>query len=374
MNVTKTAGLVAFLFAALFLFAAYPAYSAVLGPDASARYGAQSTGELPLPTAAPIDPVVNDKVVANDDEATTLENTAVTIDVLANDEGVDQETSSLSILSAPSNGSAAIQSGGDITYTPASGFIGEDEFEYEVCNEKEDNPGKGIGLEKNCDTAIVRVIVDPTPVVNEQPVAVDDIFSVEQGVQLSAPAPGVLENDTDPNGDALTAVLVGTAENGSLTLNPDGSFTYSPADGFVGVDMFTYRASDGEYESNLGTVEVEVIDTEPPTVHWLSPGSDGEVIEVGYEMVHLEVEAYDNGTIDRVRFYRWDALAEAFIDIAEVTEEPYSVEFHASVLNYEWNQVLVRVYDSAGNVSERIYIWIFLTVNGSRVYIPSVMR
>jgi hypothetical protein len=63
-----------------------------------------------------------------------------------------------------------------------------------------------------------------------------------------------------------------------------------------------------------------------------------------------------------------------FVDIAEVTQAPYVVDFHSSILNYEWNQILARVYDTAGNVSERIYIWIYLTVSGTKVYIPQVTR
>jgi hypothetical protein len=261
-----------------------------------------------------------------------------------------------------------------VIYTPSSGFTGEDSFVYEACNDKADGPGGGIGLEKNCDTATVYMIVNPTPVANEQPFAADDIFSTGQGTLLSAPVPGVLANDSDPNGDPLTALLAGSAKNGSLALNPDGSFSYTPADGFIGVDTFTYQASDGELLSNLGTVELEVIDTEPPSVAWLSPGSDGEVFDVGYEMVHLEVSASDNGTIDRVHFFRWDAENELFVDIAEVTQAPYVVDFHSSILNYEWNQILARVYDTAGNESEGTFIWIYVNIDVAKVFLPSVIR
>ena len=55
----------------------------------------------------------------------------------------------------------------------------------------------------------------------------------------------MLANDTDPNGDALTAVLVTNPAHGTLTLNADGSFTYTPAGDYTGPDSFTYRASDG---------------------------------------------------------------------------------------------------------------------------------
>ena len=55
----------------------------------------------------------------------------------------------------------------------------------------------------------------------------------------------MLANDTDADGDALTAVLIAGPAHGTLTLNADGSFTYTPAAGYNGTDSFTYRASDG---------------------------------------------------------------------------------------------------------------------------------
>jgi hypothetical protein len=68
----------------------------------------------------------------------------------------------------------------------------------------------------------------------------------------------VLGNDTDPDGDTLTAVLASGPSHGSLALNPDGSFTYAPAANFNGTDSFTYRAGDGELNSNPATVTIQV--------------------------------------------------------------------------------------------------------------------
>ena len=70
-------------------------------------------------------------------------------------------------------------------------------------------------------------------------------YSVTENTALTVPAPGVLGNDTDADGDTLTAALVGAPQHGTLTLNPNGSFTYTPASNFTGTDTFTYRASDG---------------------------------------------------------------------------------------------------------------------------------
>jgi uncharacterized delta-60 repeat protein len=69
---------------------------------------------------------------------------------------------------------------------------------------------------------------------------------------------GVLSNDHDTDSDSLTAVLVSNASNGSVTLNPDGSFTYTPAANFYGTDTFIYKVNDGTADSNIATVTINV--------------------------------------------------------------------------------------------------------------------
>jgi hypothetical protein len=91
---------------------------------------------------------------------------------------------------------------------------------------------------------------------NRAPVATDDEFETDK----AEPLPGnVLNNDSDPDaGDVLSAVLVTNPANGALNLNSDGSFLYTPAAGFSGMDSFTYRASDGTLESSIATVTITV--------------------------------------------------------------------------------------------------------------------
>ncbi|HSC13928.1 MAG TPA: cadherin-like domain-containing protein, partial [Gammaproteobacteria bacterium] len=93
---------------------------------------------------------------------------------------------------------------------------------------------------------------------NVAPVAANDDYSVAQDNVLSIAAPGVLGNDVDADGDALTARLVSDVSRGSLSLGPGGSFSYSPDVGFAGTDAFTYVASDGTRESAVATVSIEV--------------------------------------------------------------------------------------------------------------------
>src|SRR5204862_188760 len=94
-------------------------------------------------------------------------------------------------------------------------------------------------------------------------------YAVSKNVALSpTAATGVLANDTDPNGDPLTAVLVSNVTHGSLTLNGNGSFTYTPATGFTGTDSFTYQARDNSLAlSNTATVTLTVNNQAPTAVN-----------------------------------------------------------------------------------------------------------
>jgi VCBS repeat-containing protein len=93
---------------------------------------------------------------------------------------------------------------------------------------------------------------------NQAPVAVNDAYGVDEDITLNTAVPGVLANDTDANGDQLTAIKVSDPANGSLSLNSDGSFIYYPNLDFFGTDTFTYKANDGQADSNIATVTITV--------------------------------------------------------------------------------------------------------------------
>ena len=97
----------------------------------------------------------------------------------------------------------------------------------------------------------------PTPP-NTAPVANDDGYATSEDVQLVVGAPGVLGNDTDADDDALTATLVSGTSNGTLVLNSDGSFSYTPNPDFSGTDSFTYMANDGTEDSAVATATITV--------------------------------------------------------------------------------------------------------------------
>ncbi len=90
------------------------------------------------------------------------------------------------------------------------------------------------------------------------PIAQNDFYTVNTS-SLSVSAPGVLANDTSSTGGTLTASLVTRPTNGSLTLNSNGSFTYTPTAGFTGIDSFTYKANSGGVQSSTATVNLMVV-------------------------------------------------------------------------------------------------------------------
>ncbi|HLL38103.1 MAG TPA: choice-of-anchor Q domain-containing protein, partial [Rubrobacteraceae bacterium] len=112
------------------------------------------------------------------------------------------------------------------------------------------------------------------PTANDDPTtAGDPKYSVDQDGSLTLSASdGVLANDTDPDDNPLTALKVTDPTNGTLTLSPDGSFTYTPRAGFSGIDSFTYKANDGTNDSNVATVTLTVNpETTAPTVSSVTP-------------------------------------------------------------------------------------------------------
>jgi hypothetical protein len=98
----------------------------------------------------------------------------------------------------------------------------------------------------------------------QAPTATGDHYATEEDTPLNVNAPGVLGNDSDRNGDTLTAVPVSGPAHGDLALRADGSFTYAPDRDFNGRDSFTYRAGDGALESEAATATIDVAPVDDP--------------------------------------------------------------------------------------------------------------
>ena len=112
------------------------------------------------------------------------------------------------------------------------------------------------------------------------PVAVPDSYTTTQNTPLTVPAPGVLANDHDQDGDTLTASVSSGPNDGTLTLNSDGSFTYVPNTGFFGQDHFQYLVNDaqGQTSSVFDFINV-VVPTATTLASTLNPSVIGQSVE-----------------------------------------------------------------------------------------------
>jgi ELWxxDGT repeat protein/VCBS repeat-containing protein len=192
---------------------------------------------------------LNNGPTAVDDSYTTNEDTPLSVTapgLLANDTDPDGNLNTLTAVKVtdPAHGTVTVNGDGSFTYTPAANYNGPDSFTYKA------NDG-------SLDSTPVTVNITVTAAA-DAPEAVDDTYSTPKDVPLTVTVPGVLGNDTDADGDTLTAGSASTPANGAVTLNADGSFTYTPNAGYAGPDSFTYVVSDGLGGTDSGTVSISV--------------------------------------------------------------------------------------------------------------------
>ena len=218
---------------------------------------------------------VNDAPVAKDNTYTTDEDTPLTVEapgLLGNDTDVENDTlrvadgnattaDGISPVSGPADGTVTLNANGSFTYTPGANFNGSDAFTYRVCDD---------GSPQKCsvETANVDVAINP---INDAPVAKDDSLTTDEDTAGNG---NVLTNDTDADNAILTAELVSGPSDGTLELNADGSYTYTPDANFNGSDSFTYKVNDGTVDSDTATVSLAVnAVNDAPTVTLASGGS-----------------------------------------------------------------------------------------------------
>ena len=173
--------------------------------------------------------------------------------VLGNDSDPNNEPISAVLQTGPAHGALTLNPDGSFTYTPAPGFAGVDGFSY---------------VASDGDLSSGAVTVTLTVIPNLPPSGTPDAYGTPFNTVLNVAAPGVLANDGDPDADPMSAVLVSGSAHGSLTLNPNGSFAFTPATGYAGIDSFVYRVSDGAASSAPVTVTLTInqpTDVQPPT-------------------------------------------------------------------------------------------------------------
>lgn len=206
------------------------------GPDSFSYLVRDPSGDEALATVSLTVRLPNTAPVAVDDVAYQVnEDGSLSVDaaegVLANDSDPDGSPLTAQLRTNPANGRVTLAADGSFVYVPNPGFVGTDSFTY-IANDGSDGSYATVTLTVNA--------------VNHAPVGSADAYAMEAGATFTVDAArGVLANDSDPDGDTLTAVLLQGPRNGQFALNADGSFTYTPDAGFSGEDVFTYSLRDG---------------------------------------------------------------------------------------------------------------------------------
>jgi VCBS repeat-containing protein len=216
----------------------------------SFTYGA-SDGTLPSNTVTVSITVnaVNDPPVANPDSYTVNEDAPLSISargVLTNDTDAETTPALVQLMGSPAHtgagGTFVFPGDGSFQYQADPNWFGTDSFTYRV------HDGTASG-----NTTTVTITVNP---VNDLPTGNADSYSTNEDTTLTIAAPGVLNNDSDPvENTPLTTSLVTGPTHGALTLNADGSFTYTPSANWNGIDGFVYQAYDGtNYTSDIAVM------------------------------------------------------------------------------------------------------------------------
>ncbi|MCD9623975.1 Ig-like domain-containing protein [Rhabdothermincola salaria] len=246
--------------------------------------------------------VTNEAPTAVDDVYSTRANTPLVVaageGLLANDFDGDGDALTVISFTSATDGVVNPSLDGSFSYTPDAGFVGTDGFTYSISD----------GVE----VASASVTISVT---NEAPTALDDLYLTPPDTPLVVAAgEGLLANDSDGDGDALTVISFTSATDGVVNPSLDGSFSYTPDAGFVGTDGFTYTISDGVATASA-TVTIQVrVNTPPVAVDDDYEVHAGEVLTVGASEGVLADDTDADG--DPLAVIAFDSATDGTLDIA----------------------------------------------------------
>jgi hypothetical protein len=304
---------------------------------------------------------VNDPPVAVDDYIDIDEDTSVIIDFMANDYDVDDDFNWASIgwTIADLHGTAELLLDYEIepgvfrtvvSYTPDPNWHGSTStINYRL----RDSSGA------LSSTAYVHITVHP---INDAPVGVDDSYTIDEDTSLNLPAPGLLSNDYDVDGDQISLDFLTYPQHGWFVLGSNGYFNYNPFDDWYGTDSFTYRVFDGTAYSGIVTVTITVNPINDP------PVAVDDFIEIDEDTsVIIDFMANDYDIDDD---FNWASIGWTVADLHGTAELllDYEVEpgvFRTVVLytpDPNWHgstsTINYRLRDSSGALSSTAYVHI----------------
>uniref|UniRef100_UPI0035699EBB Ig-like domain-containing protein n=1 Tax=Mangrovibacterium sp. TaxID=1961364 RepID=UPI0035699EBB len=250
---------------------------------------------------------VNDDPVAVADAPVTDEDTPVSGLVTATDIDGDSPLT-FTKASDPSNGTVTVAGDGSYTYTPDADFNGTDSFTVSVSD------GNG-----GTDTVTVSVTVNEVDVQTDQPIAMADSFTVVENTVLQET---VSFNDTLSNDGSNSWTPIDLPANGTLTFNPNGQFTYTPTQNYVGTDSFTYQLCDADNDCSQTTVNIEILAApamllDKVLVAINNSNSETEFSQIGDE-IHFAISIHNTGGINLTAVKLTDLLTEDEWEIGQI--------------------------------------------------------
>ncbi|NTY21888.1 tandem-95 repeat protein, partial [Pseudomonas sp. UMC3103] len=261
-------------------------------------------------------------------ELVTNEDTALTIaanTLLGNDSDIDGDSLSILSVQGAVNGTVKLENG-NVVFTPAKDVNGTGSFTYTVSD------GHG-----GTSTASVTVGINA---VNDAPVAKPDNASTQEDKPVTL---NVLANDSDVDGDALS-VTSASASNGSVTINTDGTLTYTPKANFSGSDSITYTISDGHGGTASSTVALSVTPVadvpllNSGSIFALNPGATSITTNQAITQANLETETgLKSGALDGINPPSGALTHNANVDVIDgsLTSSDYTLKAGTTV-NFSW--------------------------------------
>ncbi len=269
---------------------------------------------------------------AADDSYSVDEDAVLTVDaaagILSNDTDAESDAMTAVKLTDPSHGTLILNSDGSFTYDHDGGGSTSDSFTYQASD--------GIG---NSNTATVTITIVAS---DDAPVANPDAYGTEQDEALSiSKEEGVLKNDSDEEGDAMTVELVTDVTLGSLSLSADGSFDYTPPTGQKGIDTFYYKVKAAEQYSNTTYATINI--NGRPVIASNQNFSVDENKPNGYTVGQISI-------VDESSSFTWEILSGNTNNIFSIDANGYIKVNDNDSLNYERiTEVLlsVRAHDGS---------------------------
>ena len=184
----------------------------------------------------------DDRPLANDDTATTSEDTPVSGNLELNDKPSEDGGNVWSKMTDPEHGTVVVNSNGTFTYTPYQGYCGLDSFTYSLTD-----------VDGDSDKARVDITIE----CNDAPDAIGDTASICQDRTVTG---SVADNDHPSEDGGNTWSLLSNPAHGTAVVDPDGTYSYTPFPGWSGTDTFTYQLCDIDGQCDQETVTITVVE------------------------------------------------------------------------------------------------------------------